>query len=158
MTADTTRPVLRGTAVLRDYPLRLWAEQQEHVDSVMREFQLLVVGERSGVSSAPRMLVELADMFTSRFGDLLQAINEERQAALEAGLDRLDSQIPLVEGAPALLEQVREVLAAVDAYCASGDLLVLPRSPGLVALGDWTRRELLAQYEGAEPTPWPGPF
>jgi hypothetical protein len=158
MTPPTDGPVLRGTAVLRDYPLRLWAEQQEHFDALMREFQLLLAGQESGMSSAPRMLVDLADMFTSRFGQLLQAITEERTAALACGRDRMDSQIPLVEGTPELLDHVRRVLEAVDAYCRSGDMLVLPRSAVQVALFEWTRAQLVAQYEGARPTPWPGPF
>jgi len=147
-----------GTAVLRDYPLLLWAEQQEHFDSLVREFQLLLTGSESGMAEAPRKLVDLADMFTSRFGPLLQAVNDERQAALDSGKDRVDSHVPLVEGTPQLLEMVRSVLAEVDAYCAAGDMLVLPRSPRLVALGEWAHEELVRQYEGGEPTPWPGPF
>jgi hypothetical protein len=148
-----------GQAVLRDYPVRLWAEQREHVDSLLREFQLLLVGQRTGAAHpAPRRLVELADSFTQRFGPLLDAINNERQEALDRGLDRMDSRIPLVEGAPELLAQVAAVMAAVDDYCRSGELLVLPRSAELRAFADWVNRELTAQYAGAEPTPWPGPF
>ena len=159
MSVDATGgPAVRGTAVLRDYPLRLWAEQQEHFDSLMREFQLLLAGEESGLAPAPRMLADLADMFTTRFGPLLNAINEERQAALDRGEDRIDSRIPLIEETPALLDQVRTVMAAVDEYCRTGDMLVLPRSPRLLALAEWAHDELVGQYRGAEPTPWPGPF
>ncbi len=152
-------PEIRGTAVLRDYPLRLWAQQQEHYDSLLREFQLLLVGASSAeVHHAPRQLVELADTFTRRFGPMLEAINAEREAALTGGRDRMDSRVPLVEGTPALLAQVEQVMAAVDEYCASGDLLVLPRTPQLLALSRWTTAELVKQYEGGEPAPWPGPF
>ena len=157
----TTPPRLEivRTAVLRDYPLRLWAEQQEHTDSLLREFQLLLVGEESGAEDhAPRRLVELADMFTTRYGSLIDEINAERQDAVDRGEDRCDSRVPLPKGTPDLLDQLRTVMAAVDDYCRSGDLLVLPRPPRLLALADWTDRELRAQYEGAEPTPWPGPF
>ncbi len=155
----TDQPVIRGRAVLRDYPLRLWAQQQEHYDALLREFQLLLVGEAaSDRHHAPRQLVDLADMFTTRFGPLLDAINAERQAALDRGLDRIDSVVPLVEGAPELLRQVEQVMDAVDEYCRSGDLLVLPRSPELLALNSWSLGELVRQYEGGEPTPWPGPF
>ena len=148
------------TAVLRDFPLRLWAEQNEYSASLLREFALLLIGERSGEmrAAAPGRLLELADTFSARFGPLLAAVNEERQAALDAGLDRLDSRLPLVPGTPGLLEDVRAVLEDVDAFCRGGELLMLPRSPELVALATWTRTELVAQYEGGEPTPWPGPF
>lgn len=148
------------TAVLLDYPLRLWARQQEHTDGLLREFKLLLIGERSGEleSQPPGQLVALANMFDSRFGPLLDAITRERQEALDAGRDRVDSRIPLVDGTPQLLAQVRAVMAAVDDYCRDGDMLLLPRSPELLALADWTHQQIVGQYDGAEPTPWPGPF
>jgi hypothetical protein len=146
--------------VLRDYPLRLWAEQEEYTQDLLREFQLLLMGEQSGrmKESAPGQLIELANLFQTRFGSLLQSISEERQSAYDRGLDRIDSAIPLIEGAPQLLEQVRQVLEAADDFCRQGDLLLLPRPAHLVAFSDWVRAELIAQYEGADPTPWPGPF
>jgi hypothetical protein len=148
------------TAVLLDYPLRLWLEQQEHSDGLLREFKLLLIGERSGEleSKPPGQLVALADLFETRFGPLLDAITRERQEALDSGRDRMDSVIPLVDGAPQLLEQVRQVMAAVDDFCRDGELLLLPRSPQLVALADWTHEQIVGQYDGAAPTPWPGPF
>lgn len=154
----TTTPEVVGTAVLRDYPLRLWARQQEHTDGLLREFQLLLVGEQGGSHHAPRQLVQLADMFTVRFGSMIESINAERQTAYDAGQDRLDSLVPLVAGTPELMAQVDHVFTAVDEYCAAGDLLVLPRTPELVGLSRWTLGELVRQYEGGEPQPWPGPF
>ena len=147
-------------AVLRDYPLRLWVQQQEYTDGLLREFNLLLIGEQSGElrSAAPGQLVDLADMFTRRFGPLLDAITQERQQAVDRGLDRMDSRIPLVEGAPELMEQVRVVLDSVDEFCRRGDMLLLPRPDELVRLADWSRSEVVAQFSGAEPTPWPGPF
>ncbi len=146
--------------VLRDYPLRLWVQQQEYTDGLLREFNLLLIGERSGElhSAAPGRLVALADMFTTRFGPLLDAIYQERQQAVDRGLDRMDSRIPLIEGAPELMEQVRDVLESVDEFCRHGDMLLLPRPAELVRLADWSRAQVVAQYHGAEPTPWPGPF
>ena len=146
--------------VLRDYPLRLWAEQEEYTQDLLREFSLLLIGEQSGSlrEAAPGQLVALAQAFQSRFGRLLQSVRADRQAAYDRGLDRMDSKLPLVEGTPELLEQVAKVLRAADEFCRQGDLLLLPRPPHLVALSDWVRAELVAQYDGAEPTPWPGPF
>jgi len=147
-------------AVLRDYPLRLWAEQEEYTQDLLREFQLLLMGEQSGQLSeaAPGQLIMLANLFQTRFGPLLQSISEQRQAAYDQGLDRMDSQIPLIEGTPQLLEQARQVLQAADDFCRQGDLLLLPRPAHLLALSEWVQVQLVGQYEGAEPTPWPGPF
>ena len=148
-------------AVLKDYPLRLWAEQQEYTDGLLREFRLLLLSEQAdpGAGSAPAELVELADTILNQFGPLLEAVNAEREAALAAGQDRIDSRLPLdLPNLPELLEQIRVVLDRTDQFCADAKLLILPRPPHLVALQDWSREQLLAQYRGEPPTPWPGPF
>ena len=147
-------------AVLRDFPVRLWLRSQEHNEELLREFALLLIGERSGElrSAAPGQIVALADRVNREFGPLLTAVQEERQRALRQGLDRVDSHIPLVEGAPALLDEVHDVLASADEFCRSADLLTLPRPRDVVRLFHWTRHELVVQYAGGEPTPWPGPF
>ncbi len=147
-----------GQAVLRDYPLRLWAEQQEHSQELLREFALLLIGEQTSDLRAPAQLVELAHMFSARFGPLLDELNATRQAALDAGQDRMDSVVPLVAGLDDLLAPVRQVLDDVDGYCRRGHLLALERTPEQTALYAWTERELLAQLAGGPPTPWPGPF
>ena len=148
-----------GEAVLRDFPLRLWAEQQEHTTDLLREFTLILAGEQTGSNaSPPEQLLNLAELFTSRFGALINAINEPRQQAWDAGQDRMDSVVPLPEETPELIAQVATVLAAVDEYCVNGDLLTLARTPEQLAFSAWTNGDLIAQYHGGEPTPWTGPF
>ncbi len=154
------RSAVVGTAVLRDYPLRLWAAQQEHTAELLREFHLMIYGRQSSETQhdAPQQLVDLAEFFTSSFGLLLDDISATRQAALDAGQDRMDSEVPLVDGTPELLGRVRDVLATVDDFCRSGDMLALARPPLVVRLSEWSTRQLVAQYEGKDSTPWPGPF
>lgn len=148
------------TAVLRDFPLRVWARSRQHGDEVMREFTLMLEGERSGQTTldVPKALVDLAHVFTTRFGPLLDQLYAAREAALAQGRDRMDSEVALVPGTPELLARVRQVMDDVDEFCRSGELLTLARDPADRALFDWTTAELVAQYEGREPTPWQGPF
>jgi hypothetical protein len=149
-----------GQAVLRDFPLRLWAQQQQHTEELLREFNLILLGQGSGRSAhaAPGQLVALAEMFTRNFGVLLDQLTQARQAAYDAGADRMDSVVPLPADLPELLDQVRRVLAVVDEYCSRGELLALQRPGELRTFTDWTMAELVAQQNGADPTPWPGPF
>jgi hypothetical protein len=149
-----------GTAVLLDFPLRLWSASRQHSDEVMREFALMLEGERSGQTSleAPQALLDLADMFTTRFGPLLDQVYAAREQAIAEGRDRMDSEVALVAGVPELLAQVRKVMTAVDEYCRTGDLLTLERSENDRRLFDWTLDQIVRQYEGGAPTPWPGPF
>jgi hypothetical protein len=149
-----------GTAVLRDFPLRLWARSRQHSDEMLREFTLMLDGRRTGQANAeaPQALLDLASSFTTRFGPLLDQMYAAREQALSEGRDRMDSEVALVEGTPELLQQVRVVLDAVDEYCRTGDLLTLERSDDDRRLFDWTAEELVRQYNGEEPRPWPGPF
>ena len=149
-----------GTAVLKDYPLRLWAASRQHTDELLREFTLLLEGERTGQTDlgVPKSLVDLATLFTSRFGPLLDELAAKREAALREGADRMDSVVPIPAGSVELLDQVARVLNAVDEYCRNGDLLALERSEESRRLLQWSSDEILAQLDGAEPTPWPGPF
>lgn len=151
---------LVGTAVLRDYPLRIWAQSRMHTDEVLREFTLMLEGQRSGQThlDVPQAMVDLAAMFTQRFGPLIDEIAVSRERALRQGADRMDSEVPMPVGIPQLLKQVDEVLRAVDSYCRSGDLLTLERSEESRRLFDWTMQELTRQYDGGEAIPWPGPF
>lgn len=149
---------LVGEAVLRDYPLRLWVRQQQHTDEVLREFTLLISGQELPDASAPVQLVALAQMFTDSFGSLVAELDASRQAAYDAGADRMDWRVPLPRTTPQLMRQVQAVWAAVDEYCSSGQLLTLARPAEVVALQDWATGELVGQCDGAEPRPWPGPF
>ncbi len=145
-------------AVLRDYPLRLWYEQNEYFEGLLREYRLLLEGQSEAHASAPSRLVELATELGGRFGGVLQTVNAERQRALDEGLDRMDSLVPIGPALLPVLEHVREVLELSDEYCRAGRLLSLPRPPELIAFATWTGTELVAQLEGAAPSPWPGPF
>ena len=149
-----------GEAVLRDFPLRLWHKQREHTDEMLRVFTLLVLGEhqQAGAGSAPRQLVELAEAVIGRYGPLLDQVNAERQALHDSGLDRCDSRSPLPRETPQLVAQIDAAMRAADDFCRQGALLTLQRSDDLIAFWEWQCREVLAQYDGAEPTPWPGPF
>jgi hypothetical protein len=147
-----------ATVVLRDYPLRLWARQTQHNEELLREFRLLTESERAKPGSAPADLVHLAEEIIGKFANAIEALDDERRKAFNTGLDRMDFTFPLPPAAVPLVKSAMDVLRRADEYCAEARLLALPRPPELVAFSDWTLREIVAQHEGAEPKPWPGPF
>ena len=146
--------------VLLDYPLQLWAEQQEYFDGLLREFRLLLMSaeQNPGESSAPKELIELADMVTRDFGDSIVAINAERAAAHAAGRDRMDSSFPLLDALPALLDRIGRVLTASDRFCDEARMLITARPPHLVQWWEWLHEEMVRQCSGQPPRRWPGPF
>jgi hypothetical protein len=89
---------------------------------------------------------------------MIDELTAARQAQYDAGADRMDWRVPLPRSTPTLMRQVQAVWTAVDDYCASGQLLTLARPAEVIALQEWSSVELIRQAEGAQPTPWPGPF
>lgn len=157
--ADADPYEIVGEAVLVDYPLRLWDRQQDHTRELLREFTLMLAGARNGTThSPPARLLELARTFDERFGPLVESMNNARQAELDAGRDRMDWRVPLMRSTSAILQQVDEVLLAVDEYCASGEMLALSRSPEQIAFYAWVMGELRRQLGGGPPVAWAGPF
>ncbi len=144
--------------LLEDYPLRLWERQTAHNEELLREFYLLMESEREGLGSAPADLVAIAQQLTEKFGALIETLNDQRRAALDAGHARMAFSIPLRPEALPYLQGVMDVLHRTDEYCAQARLLTLPRAPELVALPEWSISEFVGQHGGADPKPWPGPF
>ena len=151
-------PSVIGEAVLRNYPLRLWLRQRDHMATVVTEFERVRAGKGPEEGSVPQQLLDLAEMFSTVFGALINGVYDERRKALDAGLDRMDSRVPLVKRTPDYLDHFQMVLRAVDDCCEDGQLDAPCRPPLVAALMDWTLAELTAQYYGAQPTPWAGPF
>lgn len=155
----TDAAAVTGEAVLVNYPVRLWAKEMAWHDALAQDVHVLVDGhEPDDASALPRMYLSMSDFFITHYGPLLEDVFAERRRALRAGTDRIDSHIPLVHRTPDLFDYYREVLRAVDDFSVTVDLTTLKRPPELDALTDWTLSELTAQYYGAAPTPWAGPF
>ena len=155
----TDAAAVTGEAVLVNYPVRLWAQEMAWHDALAQGVHLLVDGhEADSAAALPRMYLSMSDFFITHYGPLLEDVFAERRRALRAGEDRMDSKVPLVHRTPDLLDYYREVLRAVDDFCDTADVTAFKRPPVLDALTDWTLSELTAQYYGAAPTPWSGPF
>ena len=151
----TTGVELRTIRML-GLPVPLWAETKQHVDELLREFELMLAGRATDHDGddTPARLVTLANTLQAQYGG-----SEERDAelfaALEAGRETVDLEIELpveaAEGAKALDAMLDEV----DAYCRRGEhLLTLASAPEMVAFRQWYLREVVAQLQGAPPTPW----
>jgi len=149
-----------GEAVLRNFPLRVWHRQQEYTHDLLREFQLLTSGrvadEPGSAHDVPAKLLAVADEFVTKYGAYSTRIAGERDAALLRGEVTMESTVPLPSETPALVASVRALLVEVEDYCRRGDLLTLAAPADVVALREWTLREMLRQFSGQPPTPWSG--
>lgn len=139
--------------LLLGYPVRLGAEQQEHLYAVVREFQLMTLSDRHQRSHVPSRLLAVMEQITWAHA----RTSEHRDAALEQGILTVDVRFPLSAVNLALVQEYEQVLAEVDAFCHGDDLLVLPRPPQIIALQRWVTSEFVRQADGREPSAWSGP-
>ena len=144
--------------LLVGYPVRLGAVHQEHLDEVLREFQLLALSRPEVKEQVPGRLLELVDVLTTRYGADVEPARRAREQALRRGDDTVDLRYPAVPDAPRLVATWRDVMVEVDEFCRTGDLLSLATPPGVVALRHWVAEEFLRQSDGRPPTPWSGPL
>ena len=141
---------------LLNYPVRLGALQQEHLDEVTREFMLLSLSRPEAREQVPGRLLELVEVLTARYAAELEAPRQVREQALLAGEEHIDLVYPALPDVGAAVQAWQSMMREVDAYCREDELLSLATPPEVVRLQQWIVAEFVGQLAGATPTPWPG--
>ena len=148
-------PVAGGLVDVRllGVPLALLDRSREHLDSLERELRLLDLTASDESPEVGRLLDFFAD---GRRAPLVPGRAEDDQ--VDAARRRGDPIVDLVvQVGPSMADACREVgalLDEADRFCRRGDLLNLATPADCVALRRWYLGELLAQLEGAPPSPW----
>jgi hypothetical protein len=144
---------------LRDLPVQLWQQLQEHTDELLREFALMTseAVEHEGELPVPDRLVALLHSLRLQYSGVTDVQREQLFAAAAAGVTRLEDVVYRVPPAAADAARALEaIFAEADAYCRSGEhLLTLATPPELVAFRRWSLNEFVRQLDGAPPVPWP---
>lgn len=146
---------------LLGYPLDAYLRSRVHLEELIREFQLVEIGRAEAEAEAetarpvPARLLELIDQLTHQHSDQVEAIDATRSAAIARDLRTLDLEYDAPVVARARLVQLLRLLDECDNYCRSDDfLLTLATPPDLVAFRRWNIGEVIAQIDGAAPTPY----
>jgi len=139
--------------VIVGLPLASYVESEQHNDALMREFALISRDDRA--SSLPRRLLDLVAEIETYFGPQVSASRAQIAAALERGDTSVDLHIRMHPRNRIFVERVVSLLEEADRYCQEGDLLTLAASDDVVRFRTWYLGEVLAQLDGAAPTPWP---
>lgn len=79
---------------------------------------------------------------------------ETLDGAIDRGLSSVDLEYQVPSSAPATMGRMGELLAEVDRFCETHQLLTMPATPGMVALRQWYIGEFVRQAAGLPPTPW----
>lgn len=138
------------------YPVRLGAQQQEHLDEVTREFMLLSISRPEARQQVPGRLLELIEALTARYATELEEPRRHREQALVEGRETIELVYPALPGVREAIVVWQSMMREVDAYCRDDELLALATPADVVRLQQWVVAEFLAQLDGQDPTPWPG--
>ena len=144
------------TVELRGYPVELGTSTVEHVEDWMREFRLMALSQQQGTAEqeVPVRVQAMVDQLTRRYAAELSPADRARAAAAARGQSTVDLSYPVRPETEATVLGWQALLAEVDEYCRSQDLLTLQRSPQQVCLQDWICEEFLRQLRGEPPRPW----
>ena len=138
-------------------PVDLYLAAAHHTDELMREFTLIAVGDRSGVTErdVPARLLELVTELRQRYSRTTGDIRMRFEAAAARGDTTIDQELPADDTAVDITVRMTDILDAADEFCRSGDLLTLETAPEVVAWRRWWRDQVVGQVRGgADPTPW----
>lgn len=146
---------------LLNLPVRLWVAAKQHNDELLREFTLIATATDATDSAArqelPERLVSVITALRQQYGSGSGERDEKIFAAHDAGIEHLDLDVELPANAAPALRGVAGLLDEADQFCSSGrHLLTLATPPQLLAYRRWYLGELVAQVDGAPPTPWSG--
>jgi hypothetical protein len=151
-------PDLVAVPILR-IPVAIWAETQQHIDELLREFTLMAaqLRERPDQShDVPQRLVQLVDELTENYGGLNIDQENRLAAAAESGIAEIDLVYQVPPGAASAVGRLQAMLDEADAYCRAGrHVLTLSTPPNLTRFRRWMLEEFVNQLDGAAPTPFP---
>ena len=141
---------------LLNFPLDLFDRSVQQLAALQRELDVIRVDERNR-DRPPDRLARLVEELDVRFVGYRAAM-ETIEALVESDASHHDVVIPVAgapeEVAPAI-EQLRDLMDEVDAYCAQGaELLTPPTPPDLLAFRVWLFEQVIGQLRGATPVLW----
>lgn len=141
------------------FPVGIYAKAQQHLEGLLREFQLMAQGLEHNPERAdelpPRLLRLISELRANYAADVADA--EARiESAVSAGAEVIDEvvfRVPRRAGEAA--RHLGGLLNEADEYCAAGrHLFTLATPPEHRRFRDWYLGEFVRQAAGEPPISW----
>ncbi|MGH2717043.1 MAG: hypothetical protein ACRDJU_00480 [Actinomycetota bacterium] len=133
----------------------IYVSAREHSDGLMREFQLIAMGDPQAVD-VPHRLVQLASQLSANYSSFGAAAQELLAEAEAAGTPQIDLTYHLPAALAAATAELSALLDEADRFCAGGEyLLTLVTPPEALAFRRWFIDEIVRQISAEAPTSWP---
>lgn len=152
------------TVQLLGLPPALWLAAREHHDALVRELVLhlaehagpavdLPAADRARASLSAAVLAAVQPGGASDTGVSGRGGRVGGRLVLPAAID---VSLTVPAGLVAGFGSLQDVLDVAERLAASGQLLVRPGLPEIVAVRDWACEQVLAQHAGGPAARWPG--
>jgi len=134
---------------LEDVPVREFLESQDHQHDLVRDFQLVQIGDRYDLVSTfvPHELAGLVSTILARYRDVRSVTRAQAVAALRQGRVTVTLEVPVYPGMADALREWLQLLEAADRLCDDGGLLVLASRPEVRELRRWYVSAITAAME-----------
>jgi hypothetical protein len=136
-------------------PVLVWQRATEHHDELMRELSLLSLS--SDRPELPTRLLELVDVLGGQYGAASARPDKERDAAVAAGLDRVDLTYEVPRELAGQAQRMRQLLEEAEQFCQT-HLLTLAQPEVQARFARWYIDQFVRQSAGEPAQPWEGPW
>lgn len=135
------------TVRLEDVPVRAFLESQDHQHDLVRELQLIQMGDRFDIGTAEvsHRLARLISDILSRYNGVRSVTRDQMMAALERGEQSAPLDVPVYPGIVEALRAWLALLEEADHLCRHGELLMLATPPEIRSLREWYVSEITAR-------------
>lgn len=134
---------------LEGVPVRTFLESQDHQHDLVRELQLIQMGERFDTATAAvsHRLARLISDILSRYDGVRSVTRDQMMAALERGEAVATLDVPVYPGIAEALRDWLALLEEADHLCQHGELLLLATPPEIRSLRSWYVEEITAKLQ-----------
>ena len=147
--AADQRPRPDAVVHLEGVPVRAFLESQDHQHDLMREFQLVRLGQQHDLvdTQVPAELARLVGDILNRYSGVRSATRAQVAAALARGEQVTSVDVPVWPGMAEALREWLQLLETADGICDTGRLLVLPSSPEVRAVRRWYVEQITSRLD-----------
>jgi anti-sigma regulatory factor (Ser/Thr protein kinase) len=143
--------------VFMGLPIDLYQRLQAHHDELLREFTLIVYGEREGMTegAVPDRLLAMTEEIRGRLATESAEWRARLAEAEAKGAEVIEVTAVIPAAAADSVAVLVRLLDEADAFCRAGEgLLTLATPPDLLAFRRWFLAQIVDQLTGLAPTPW----
>ena len=134
---------------LRDCPVELSLQQDQHLDELVRELQLMTASNGNAHSRA--LAEEIHDLLISPTHARLTG-RRMAERAQAAGYPSVDVEMAMpIEFAP-MMRRLHHAVTRADELCDQNQLLALASPPEIRHLREWMAEEIISQTELRRPS------